>query len=49
MDIFNAFPTPVGTFEFEDSESLNKGLSEFLYNVRDDWINLVGKIDDSYR
>ena len=39
MDIFNAFPTPVGTFEFEDSESLNKGLSEFLYNVRDEDIN----------
>ena len=36
MDIFNAFPTPVGTFEFKDSESLNKGLCEFLYNVRDE-------------
>ena len=39
MNIINAFPTPVGTFEFEDSESLNKGLCEFLYNVRDEDIS----------
>ena len=36
VNIENSFPTPVGTFEFENSESLNEGLCKFLYSVRDE-------------
>lgn len=35
MEIVNAYPTPIGIFEFEDSEYLNQGLVEFLYDIRD--------------
>ena len=34
MNIINAYPTPIGTFEIENCESLNKGLTEFIYNIR---------------
>ena len=34
MNIINAYPTPIGTFEIEDCESLNKGLTEFIYNIK---------------
>lgn len=38
MNIINAFPTPIGTFEIKNSESLNKGLCEFLYEIREEEI-----------
>ena len=34
MNIINSYPTPIGTFEIEDCESLNKGLTEFIYNIK---------------
>ena len=34
MNIINAYPTPIGTFEIENCESLNKGLTEFIYNIK---------------
>ena len=35
MEIINAYPTPIGSFEFENCEYLNQGLVEFLYDIRD--------------
>lgn len=35
MEITNAFPTPVGKFEIENSKQLNEGLVKFLYEIRD--------------
>src|SRR5210317_1579293 len=34
MKIMDAFPTPVGTFQLDNSESLNKGLTELLLNIK---------------
>ena len=35
MKVSGLFPTPVGTFDLENSEELNKGLAEFIYEFRD--------------
>ena len=34
MNIMNTFPTPVGFFDIQDSSSLNKGLSDFIYSIK---------------
>ena len=34
MNIMNAFPTPIGFFDIQDSSSLNKGLSDFIYSIK---------------
>jgi uncharacterized protein (TIGR02466 family) len=34
MNIQNEFPTPIGTFQIDNSESLNKGLTELLLNLK---------------
>jgi uncharacterized protein (TIGR02466 family) len=39
MNIVNLYPTPVGTYELEDVEEMNKGLAEFLYNMRSEGID----------
>ena len=36
MNIMNAFPTPVGFFDIQDSSSLNKGLSDFIYSIKNE-------------
>ncbi len=34
MKIHNAFPTPIGTFKIDNSETLNKGLTDLLLNIK---------------
>ena len=34
MNIQNEFPTPIGTFQIDNSESLNKGLTELILNLK---------------
>ena len=36
MKIANLFPTPVGTFKLQDCSALNKGLTDFIYSIRDE-------------
>ncbi len=50
MEIVNAYPTPVGIFEFKDCEYLNQGLVEFLYDIRDNENSLKRSMtgDDGY-
>ena len=35
MKIIDAYPTPIGSFEFENYEYLNQGLVELMYDIRD--------------
>lgn len=34
MNIMKAFPTPVGFFNIENSDTLNKGLTDFIYSIK---------------
>ena len=34
MNIQNAFSTPIGTFQLTNSETLNKGLTDLLLNIK---------------
>lgn len=36
MEIKNSYPTPIGTFNLENSDDLNKGLSEFICGLRNE-------------
>ena len=36
MNIQNAFSTPIGTFQLTNSETLNKGLTDLLLNIKKD-------------
>lgn len=34
MNIMKAFPTPVGFFNIENGDTLNKGLTDFIYSIK---------------
>ena len=36
MQILNTFPTKVGLFSVENNTELNKGLSDFVYSIRNE-------------
>ena len=36
MQMYNAFPTPVGFFDVENSKPINEGLTNFLYSIKEE-------------